>query len=230
MTLISKKLLKDLSLFEDLHPSTYTRLMEIGRIEHYKSGTYLFREKDHLTCFYILLSGTTCMYKTNSNGQLKTIFIFGKDTLLNETLFDSTPSSINCKVYEDCKVLVFYRTDLLPLFQSDFQLTTNFVNHLSKRIRRLYRQLKNSTSVIKMEKKLAAKLWKLAQDYGIPQEGGNLINFPITITSLSELLGSYRETVSRALKVLVEQNLVIYENKFIFIPDMDQLSAFFKAP
>ena len=230
MTLISKKLLEDLTLFQNLNPASYTRLMEIGRIEHYKSGSYLFREKDILPCFYILLSGTTCMYKTNLNGQLKTIFIFGKDTLLNETLFDSTPSAISCKVHEDCKVLVFYRTDLLPLFQSDFQLTTNFVNHLSKRIRRLYRQLKNCTSVIKMEKKLAAKLWKLAQDYGTPHEEGILINFPITITALSELLGSYRETVSRSLKVLVEQNLVVYENKFIFIPNPSRLSAFFKAP
>lgn len=230
MTHITQQTLEDLSLFKNLHPSTYETLIKHGRIEYYKRGTYLFREKDTLACFYILLSGTTSMYKTNSNGQLKTIFIFGRDTLLNETLFDTTPSAISCKVHEDCSVLVFYRTDILPLFQSDFQLTTHFVNHISKRVRRLYRQLKNCTSVIKMEKKLAAKLWKLSQDYGIPHEDGILINFPITVTGLSELLGSYRETVSRSLKYLVEQNLVVYENKSIFIPSPSKLSAFFKSP
>ncbi|WP_053986129.1 Crp/Fnr family transcriptional regulator [Niameybacter massiliensis] len=230
MAPITNDILEQLSLFEGLHPSTYAHLTRIGRVESYKSGAHLFLEKDLLHCFYIVLSGTVSMYKTNSNGQLKTIFIFGKDTLLNETIFDNMPVSISCKVHDDCTVLAFYRSDLLPLFQQDFRLTENFVNHLSKRIRRLYRQMKNSTSIIKMEKKLAAKLLKLSQDYGTPQDDGIMIDFPITITSLAELLGSYRETISRALKILVEKNLIVYEHKYIFVPDPNALSTFFKAP
>lgn len=230
MASITQETLQKLSLFQGLQSSTYAALMDIGRVETYKSGEHLFREKDELCCFYIILSGTVSLYKTNSNGQQKTIFILGKDTLLNETLFDPIPASISCKIHEDCTVLVFYRTDLIRLFQQDFRLVQNFTNHLSKRIRRLYRQLKNSTSIIKIEKKLAAKLWKLAQDYGVPHEKGTMINFPITITSLADLLGSYRETVSRALKILVEKELIIYEHKYIFIPDPSALSIFFKSP
>ncbi|MEG0711767.1 MAG: Crp/Fnr family transcriptional regulator, partial [Niameybacter sp.] len=189
-----------------------------------------FREKDRLHCFYIILSGTVTLYKTNSNGQIKTIFILGKDTLLNETLFDDLPASISCKTHADCTILTFYRSDFMPLLQQDFRLTQNFVNHISKRIRRLYRQIKNSTSIIKMEKKLAAKIWKLTQDYGIPHESGVMLDFPITITALAELLGSYRETISRSLKILVENQLIIYEHKYIFVPDTHALSRFFKAP
>ena len=67
-----------------------------------------------------------------------------------------------------------------------------------------------------MEKKLAAKLWKLSRDYGVPYEQGVLINFPITITSLADFLGSYRETISRALKILINNELVIYKYENIY--------------
>ena len=127
MASITQETLQKLSLFQGLQSSTYAALMDIGRVETYKSGEHLFREKDELCCFYIILSGTVSLYKTNSNGQQKTIFILGKDTLLNETLFDPIPASISCKIHEDCKVLVFYRTDLIRLFQQDFRLVQNIL-------------------------------------------------------------------------------------------------------
>ena len=113
--------------------------------------------------------------------------------------------------------------------KKDFILTQNVMNALTKRVRRLYRQLKNATSIIKIEKKIAAKLWKLGKDYGVPCEKGIKINFSITVTSLADLLGSYRETVSRALKLLIQKELIIYENKQIIIPNPDALSKFFKT-
>ena len=45
------------------------------------------------------------------------------------------------------------------------------INSLSMKVRRLYRQIKNATP-IKIEKRVAAKLWKLARDYGIEVEDG----------------------------------------------------------
>ena len=48
----------------------------------------------------------------------------------------------------------------------DYILTRNCMLFMEKRIRRLYRQLKNSTST-NIEKKLAAKLYRLGTLYGI---------------------------------------------------------------
>ena len=69
MASITQETLQKLSLFQGLQSSTYAALMDIGRVETYKSGEHLFREKDELCCFYIILSGTVSLYKTNSNGQ-----------------------------------------------------------------------------------------------------------------------------------------------------------------
>lgn len=224
-----KTLLMQMPIFNDIKPSSLNTILSTSHQQHYPAGHTIFLDKDALSCIYIVLSGTASLYKSNENGQNKVIFILGKGELLNEMIFEDLPSAINCKAYSECTLLVIYKKDLLPLMAEDFILTQNLMNSLSKKIRRLYRQLKNSSSVIKIEKKLAAKLWKLGNDYGKPCPEGIMIDFPITITSLADFLGSYRETVSRALKVLIEKKLVTYQSKTIVILDMDALSAFFKT-
>lgn len=229
MDYLTFNFLTGLSLFSNVRPKTIEKIISIGHIHHYTANESIFFDKDILSSIYFVLEGTACLYKTHSNGQNKVIFILSKGELLNESLSDELPSAINCKAYNDCAILSIPKKDLLMLMQSDPILMENILSAFSKRIRRLYRQLKNSTSVIKMEKRLAAKLWKLSRDYGVPCKEGVLINFPITITSLADFLGSYRETISRALKVLISNELVIYQNKYIIIPDPDKLSLYFKS-
>ena len=51
--------------------------------------------------------------------------------------------------------------------KKDFGLTEIVLNAANRKVRRLYRQLKNTTGVLKVERRVAAKLWKLANDYGV---------------------------------------------------------------
>lgn len=229
MDYLSSTFLTTLPLFFNVKPTTIQQIIEKGHIYSFKADQSIFFDKDILPSIYFVLDGNACLYKTHINGQNKNIFMLSKGEVLNESLSDTLPSAINCRAYSDCTVLGIYKEDLKTIMANDFTLTENIMDAFSKRIRRLYRQLKNATSVIKMEKKLAAKLWKLIRDYGVPCDQGVMINFPITITSLADFLGSYRETISRALKYLIENDLVIYENKFIIIPDPDKLSLYFKS-
>lgn len=229
MNYLTADFISQLSIFSNIKGSTLNALLEKGHLHYYSADSSIFFDKDVLSCIYFVLDGTASLYKTHTNGQNKVIFMLGKGDILNESLADDMPSAINCRAYDNCVILSVYKKDLLELMQADFVLTENIINAFSKRIRRLYRQLKNSTSVIKMEKKLAAKLWKLGRDYGVPCDEGVLIDFPITITALADFLGSYRETISRSLKLLIQNELIIYRNKYIIIPDPDKLSLFFKT-
>ena len=88
--------------------------------------------------------------------------------------------------------------------------------------------MKNSTP-IKVEKRVAAKLWKLAKDYGEEVEEGTLIKLNISVTYLADMFGAPRETISRALKLLSKEDLIINDNKKIIIKDKDRLSKIFKG-
>ena len=99
---------------------------------------------------------------------------------------------------------------------------------MEKRIRRLYRQLKNSTST-NIEKKLAAKLYRLGTLYGIEnvEDKFILINLNLTVTYLAKMLGYQRETVSRSIKLLNEKAIILLKDRKFYI-DMEKARQFFK--
>ena len=60
------------------------------------------------------------------------------------------------------------------LLKSDI-VNENIRSHLEEQEKKMWRlshQLKNTTSCIYLERKLAAKLWKLSRDFGIEKEDG----------------------------------------------------------
>lgn len=223
-----KNLIKDLEVFRGLNDKTYESILECSEFKRYSQGDIIFQDKQEVSTLYVVISGTVSLFKTNENGQRKVIFILGKGEMINEVIIQDLPSSINCEVFEEGEILCIHKDDIIRLMREDFELCKNIIVSLSRKTRRMYRQLKNTPPSVKIEKKLAAKLYKMGKDYGIEYNGGTLINMTITVTYIADLLGSRRETISRALKALQKEKLIFYKDKKIFIFSMDELSHFFK--
>ena len=219
--------LSGLSLFSQVNKNTIFKLNEICLVKELKKGEHLFRDKEVIKSIYVIKSGKVALYKQSESSQKKVIFILGKDTILNEVIIDNLPASINCEAFEQAEVLCFDRMKFLDIMKDDFELSKIIINSLAMKVRRLYRQGKNSIP-IKVEKRVAAKLWKLSRDYGIEIEEGILIDLNITITYLADMFGAPRETISRALKILNNEGLIINRNKKIIITNRDRLVKFFK--
>lgn len=219
--------LNEISLFSQVNKETLYKLNEICFVRQLKKGEHLFRDKEVINSIYIVKSGKVALYKQSESAQKKVIFILGKDTIVNEVIIDNLPASINCEVFEQAEVLCFDRVKFLEVMKDDFELSKIIINSLAMKVRRLYRQGKNSIP-IKVEKRVAAKLWKLSRDYGIEIEEGILIDLNITITYLADMFGAPRETISRALKILNNEGLIINKNKKIIITNRDKLVKFFK--
>ena len=219
--------LNKISLFSQVNKETLYKLNEICFVRQLKKGEHLFRDKEVINSIYIIKSGKVALYKQSESAQKKVIFILGKDTIVNEVIIDNLPASINCEAFEQAEVLCFDRVKFLEVMKDDFELSKIIINSLAMKVRRLYRQGKNSIP-IKVEKRVAAKLWKLSRDYGIEIKEGILIDLNITITYLADMFGAPRETISRALKILNNEGLIINKNKKIIVPDRDKLVRFFK--
>ncbi|AQS03392.1 Crp/Fnr family transcriptional regulator [Clostridium beijerinckii] len=227
---ISEEQLEELEIFNGVSKSSLSKLKDFGEVKKYQPGNHLFRDKEEVSTLYVVLSGSISLYKLNENGNKRVIFILGRGKMINDVIIQDLPSSINCEIFEESYILSYDKYTFLKIMEDDFILTKNVMFSLAMKVRRLYRQLKNATGVVRMEKKLAAKLWKLSRDYGVKCEDGVTINMNISVTYLADLLGSKRETVSRSLKILLGNKLIKYENKKIKVIDQDKLSKFFKAP
>lgn len=230
MNKITIEQLEELEIFNNISKVSYEKLAQLGEVKKYDAGAHIFRDKEEVTTLYIIISGSVSLYKLNENGHKRVIFILGKGKMINDVIIQGLPSSINCEIFEQAQILSYDKNAFLNIMERDFLLSKNIMSSLAMKVRRLYRQLKNTTGTIRMEKRLAAKLWKLSKDYGIKTENGVIININISVTYLADLLGSKRETISRAIKMLIKENLIIYEDKKIKVINQHKLSEFFKAP
>lgn len=221
--------LKELEFFENVSVKTINKILCESDIKTYKNGEILFQDKEDVTTIYFLLNGVVSLYKINESGQKKVIFMLGKGKIINDVIIKEMPASINCEIFETADIMGIQREKLLQIMKEDFDLCKNIIISLSSKTRRLYRQLKNTPSSIKIEKRLAAKLYKLAKDYGVKCDEGILIDMDISITYMADLLGSQRETVSRAMKILQKNDLISYKNKKIIVSNFDKIAYFFKT-
>lgn len=191
-------------------------------------GKILFREREKTDKIYIVIYGKVSVFKNSEKGQRKIIYILDSGSFLNEDSIDNSSVSTSCEAFEDSCIMYFFRNDLVQMMKENFELTQIIISSMSKKMRRLCRQVKN-TVPIKMDKKVAAKLWKLAKDYGIKTENGTLIDINISITYLADMLGSTRETISRNMSLLEKMDMIKICNKKILVVDPEKLSIYFRG-
>jgi len=227
MNVVNSTDISNLSLFNNLNATTIENLRCKATKLKLVKGNLLFFQKDIVASVYIVLGGKVSLFRTLADGHKKIFFILHEGETINEVILDNLPASVSCEAFEDSIILAFNKTDLLNIMSTDFQLTENILNHMGRKVRRLYRQLKN-TVPINVDKRVAAKLWKLSKDYGIELEEGTLIDLNISISYLADMIGSARETVSRCLQKLKKNGLIKFKGKIIIVININNLSKYFK--
>lgn len=218
-----------LEILKEATPSTVAHLASVGFLTKLEKGEHLFNDKDKASALYFLIEGFVTIYKVNSNGEKKIIFALDPGKVINVEILNKMPTSAACETMCDCLILGIPLEDFLTVMESDIALTRSVIGALSTKVRRLYRQLKNTPASIRGDKKLAAKLWKLSLDMGKSGAEGVEIDMDITVTYLSEMLGAKRETVSRQLKLLSEDGLVNYKKNRFTVPDREKLRQYFQS-
>lgn len=224
-----KKYLNQLKIFDGINSKTKEKLIKFGKIQEFSKGILLMRAREHVEFVYFQLTGKSVVYNLTQGGKRKILFIFGQGALLNEHIFNNHTSSTYCEMMEQGKVLAFSVQDFMSIMAEDFELTKKVMEEQERKIWRLSHQLKNTTSSIYLERKLAAKLWKLSRDFGIEKEDGIEIDIDMTITFLADMLGVPRETTSRVCSTLTEAGLIRMNKRRIMIADPKKMAHFYKT-
>ncbi|CEO30325.1 Crp/Fnr family transcriptional regulator [Paraclostridium sordellii] len=218
--------LDHVKIFKNINNNTKVEILKYGKLIYLNQKDVLFNEKDVIDKVYILIDGKVSIFKISENGDRKIIFILNKGDMVNEINLEFKRTTISCEAFEDCLILEYNLETFLGMMKNDFELTKNIISYMERRNRRLYRQVKNSIS-IKIDKRLAAKLYRLANEYGKEIDGWHFIDIKITITYLADMLGCPRESLSRAMRVLETNGLVRIENKKIYVRKVE-IARYFK--
>lgn len=217
----------NIEILKKLNSKTIEYIKPFSTLKTYKEREHVFMDKDEISNLYIIVLGKAALYKLNNFGDKKIIFIFDEGKILNEHSLQNIKVSINCEILETSVIISIPCNIFIKAMENDFLLSKSILDLMSLNIRRLYRQLQNTTNNLECEKKLASKLLKLAKDNGIYCENIVKINIPLTVTYISEMIGSRRETVSRQIKKLSDLSLIEFKDNFIFIKDIEKLRNYF---
>lgn len=218
-----------IEIFKGIAPSSIIEIKNNSDVIELKKNKALYSDRQILSYVYFLVSGNVSLVKSNENGESKIIFLLSSGAMINQPMMRKNTSAVECWGYENSKILRVSFENFDRILSKDYALIKNCMFYMEKRIRRLYRQLKNSVTA-NVDKKLAAKLYRLATEHGLNdgyKENFTLINLNLTITYIAKMLGSQRETISRTIKSLTNKEILFTENKKIYI-DMEKAKKFFK--
>lgn len=218
-----------LNIFKDLSFASKNKIKDAFRYRKTKAEELLFYEGDKLRDIYLVEEGQYALFKLNSAGEARVIFTLGPGEILNYPEIHLKPASISCKVIRPGGVYALDQRIVREVIEREPLLALNIIDLYNLRMRRLYRQLKNASGSIRLDKRIAAKLWKLSKDYPAPHSDGVAIDMKLTMTFLAELIGASRESVSRNFKLLLDRGLILQKDGLWIVPDRKRLERYFKS-
>ena len=224
-----KNPLAQLPLFAGTQGAVLDTLYSAGNVKQFASGGQILRARVPAETVCILLSGKAFTYSLTHTGHRKITFIFGPGALLNDSTSGKTASGSFCEAMGPCLVFCVPADALLRCMKKDFGLAEAVLRAQERKLWRLEHQQKNSVHGLSLERKLAAKLWKLGRDFGVPVPGGTEIDLDLPVAFLADMLGAARETTSRLRGSLLRRGLLAMDGKRIMIPDPERLSRFYRS-
>ena len=224
-----KKELSKIKIFQNLDKETIKKLATIAKIKEYKKGDLLYSNKEKIHNIYFVIEGVASLYKPNPDNSKKVVFIFGTGDVLNEVIVYENTTLLSCEFLAPTKLLEIDREDFAKVLEKSYPLAKGVIESLIYKNRLMSHQIKNTCNSITVDRQIALKLYKLARDFGVENESGTEINFDLSITYLSEILGAKRETVSRQVKVLSELGLISVVKKRFTIHNQTNLLDYFNG-
>ena len=221
--------LNNCSALSEVKDQTIRKIFREGTLRKYSRGETVVQAREDFTFICFLLSGKVIQYNLTHLGKRKIFFVFGAGALLNNHIFGKQPSTTYCDTIDDSVILMIPKDKMHELMEEDFSLVQGLMRSQEKKMHRLQRQVINSVGNIHMNRKLAAKLWKLARDFGIETEEGVEIDMNISVTFLADMLGTPRETTSRRVRDLTQYGLIRHDKKRILVYDINRLVQFYKT-
>jgi CRP/FNR family cyclic AMP-dependent transcriptional regulator len=214
----------DEDIFSDLPPDQRARIERASSWADYPSGQIFFAPEESGDRLYMLRRGRVRIYKLSPEGRALTLLIlepasiFGEMALVAEWVHDTFAESMT-----DCTIGTIGREELRRVLNTYPAAALRFMNIMSRRLRALERKLAD-IAFKSVPQRLATVLLSLADtqtDRQDPAAPPAVVRY--THQQLAEMIGSYRETVTKAIGEFREAGLIRVEEDAIYLTDMARL-------
>ncbi len=218
-------ILKKVNVLKDLDDKDLKQIINVTIEKSLRKGSIIFMEGDKGDAFYFIKSGKVKVSKTNTDGRelIFTILSDG-DVFAEVTLFNDIPYPANAEVLEDACIGMIRNEDFENLIKNNTDIALHIIKIFSKKLYSSQQKVKE-LALGDTYSRTAQTIIKLAQNNGKENSNGIEVNLSMSRQELANLIGTARETVSRALSQFKKEGSIDIDRKIITIKNMEKLKA-----
>lgn len=205
-------LLASLPLFEGLQPEQLASLARSALERRYAAGELIFSAEAPTRGLFVVLTGQVKIYRSTLEGREQTIYLIGPGQpfcLGNALKADPAPAS--AMALSGCTILSFPSELLEQLGREQPALLVNMILGLSTRLKQAMAMIEN-LALRELPERLAAFLL-------VEAAADERVVLNVTHVELAKVLGTTPETLSRTIRRLSAEQLIVQEGRNLRIVD-----------
>jgi CRP/FNR family cyclic AMP-dependent transcriptional regulator len=212
--------LKRVPLFSGLSADELARFAEVTREREYPKNSVILFEDDPGDALYVVSEGQVKVVLIGEDGREVILSVLTDGDFFGEmSLIDDEPRSAHVIAMRDSRLLVLRRDDFQQQIQQHPSVALTVLKVLVQRLRQADAKI-GGLVLLDVNGRVARLLIEMADESGGPR-----ITRRLTHHTIAQMIGSSRETVSRAMRELVERGLIDVTRREITIRDRDGLQA-----
>ena len=190
------------------------RLAELTREKQYPKGSVVLFEGDPGDSLFLVRSGRVKVVLVGEDGREVILGILGVGEHFGElSLIDQQPRSAHVIAMEDASLLVLRSEDFKRRVEAAPEISWAMLAELARRLRRADDKI---GGLVLLD--VPGRIARLLLDFA-GEQGGEVIEKPLTHQTIADMIGASRETVSRAMREFQDAGLVTVARRQIRIAD-----------
>ena len=211
------ELLRRNPIFAHLDERSLLELYRRMTVKHWHGGSIIMGQNEMGDALYVLLQGQARVVLFGENGREMTLCTLKPGEIFGEmSLFDGKPRSANVVAEKDSALLVLEREAFLGHLRQHPETAIRLLGEMAQRLRRA-NEIINNLALHDVASRLTRTLVTLAAESGEQRDDGILIRRRPTQQDLANMVGTCRETVSRALSSMARRGLVVSRGRSLLL-------------
>ncbi|WP_102345066.1 Crp/Fnr family transcriptional regulator [Bacillus sp. Marseille-P3661] len=211
--------IRKISILKGVKEEHYQYIEKFIKIETYSKNQHIFYEHEQAKAIYFVKTGIVKLKKMNPQGKEVVVCIKRSEEVFAEaSLFCSGDIHYpaTAQMLTDGEVAFISTAALEEIILDSRELSAEMIRMMSLKLREFTETLKDMT-LLDVYGKTVKTLERLGKEYGKHSNCAVQIEIPLSIQELANIIGSSRETVSRVVSKLKDDDIILVSEKIISI-------------
>ena len=212
--------LQAIPLFAHLTDEELARMGELTRQRKHPKGSVILFEDDPGDALYVVIEGQVKVVLSGEDGREVIMATLADGDFFGEmSLIDDEPRSAHVIAMENSNLLVLRRDDFQRCLENNPRIALGLLRALTKRLRLADSKI-GGLVLLDVTGRVARLLLEMADE-----NDGVVISRKVTHHQIAQMIGSSRETVSRTMRTLIDENLIEVAGKTITVRDREAMES-----